>query len=88
MTDRVCIVLNEHGEIVAIAADGDTEVLIVDTATPADRVYSYGAVKRGPQHVQEHVGGYAVGHAADGRLGDGDGTGRRPPSRPKLRPVK
>lgn len=81
--NRVAVVLNSHGEIARIVADAPVEVLIVDPNAPADRVYSY-QVGTGPHLVRQEVGGFAVGHAADGRLGEGDGTGRRPPSRPSL----
>lgn len=86
MTPRICVTLTEHGEIAAICADAPVDVFIVDPTVPHDRVYQYGA-EIGPQHVRDAIGGYAIGHSADGTLGEGDGTSRRPPIRPRLAAV-
>jgi hypothetical protein len=86
--NRIAISLNAHGEFSGIASDGPVEVFIVDPNCPSDRVYQYESVEVGVQHVQALIVGYAVGHAHDGRLLEGDGTGRRPPSKPILKAVK
>lgn len=84
--NRVVITLNERGDLVGVCADSPVQVLINCPSCPADRVYEYEAAI-GPQHVQREIGGYPVGHAYDGTLGIGDGTGKRPPSKPPLRLV-
>lgn len=44
------------------------------------------STEAGDEYV--YTGGLAVGHAADGTLGEGDGTGRRPPSTASIKPVE
>jgi hypothetical protein len=86
--NRICIVLNEHGEFTDIAADQPLEIYVVCPHCPADRVYQYGAADFGPEHVRKLIGGFAIGHLHDGTFGMGDGTGKRSPSRPALTVVK
>lgn len=83
MNPRLCVTLTEHGEIATICADAPVDVFIVDPKAPADRVYQY-EPEIGPEYVRMEIGGYAIGHAADGTLGEGDGSGRRPPIKPRL----
>lgn len=83
MSARIVITLDQHGEIAAICADAPCEVYINCPHVPADRVYRYDA-PIGPEHVRAAIGGYAIGHAADGTLGEGDGTGKLPPLRPRV----
>lgn len=82
---RVAIEMNERGELVSVASDGEIQCLIVCPHVPRDRVYDFSV--EGADKLRELVGGYAIGHAADGTLGEGDGTGKRPPSRPHFKLV-
>ena len=86
--NRLCIVLDKHGQIDEICADEPLEIYWVDPHVPHDRVYLYQSAKIGPQHVREQIGGYAVGHADDGTFGGDVVSPRLPPSKPSLRGVK
>lgn len=81
--NRICFVLNKNGELDSIAADSDIEIYIVAPHCPRDRVYLYQSADIGPEHVRKLIGGYSVGHAEDGMLGEGTGS-RLPPSKPKF----
>lgn len=86
--NRVTITLNEGGDIVRICSDEPIECFFVSPHTPEDRVYLYGSVDVGPQHVREEIGGFAVGHADDGTLAtDGPISPKLPPSRPALQVI-
>lgn len=87
--NRVVITLNHNGELSGICADEPVEIFINCPHVPRDRVYQYGSAEFGPQHVRAAIGGYPVGHIADGtaNIAPADGSGKRPPSTPKLRPV-
>jgi hypothetical protein len=81
--NRLTITLTPNGEIDAICADSPLEVYIVAPHVPHDRVYLYGSTQVGPQFVQQQIGGYAVGHAGDGTLGEFEAA-HLPPSKPAL----
>jgi len=83
--NRIAITLNEHGELDRICSDEVVEVYIVDPKCKEDRVYLYGAVETGPQFVRQEIGGYVVGHANDGTLGDNLVSPKLPPSTPTLK---
>ena len=86
--NRITLTMNQNGEIVRICSDEPVEVYYVSPHTPHDRVYLYGSVFVGPQHVREEIGSYAVGHATDGTLNVGEPVSPKlPPSRPTLRSV-
>ena len=85
--NRVAIVLDQNGEFAGVASDEPIEFMIVAPHCPRDRVYLYESIDIGPEHVRALIGGFAVGHWADGTLGDGDGRGKLPPSKPILRVV-
>ena len=82
--NRVVIKLTKNGEFDGVCSDEPVEVFVVDPNCGADRVYLYGAAEIGPQHVRREIGGYAVGHAEDGTLGDFTAP-KLPPSERKLR---
>ena len=63
---RIAIVINEHGEPIEFAADGEIELLIIAPNCPADRVYRYGSVDIGADRVDALIDGYPIGHANDG----------------------
>ena len=84
--NRLTITLTVHGEIDTICADSPLDVFIVCPHVPHDRVFLYGAVNIGPQHVQEQIGGYAVGHGGDGTFGEFTAP-HKPPSVPGIRLV-
>ena len=63
---RIVIVLNEHGEPVEFAADGEIELLIIAPNCPTDRVYRYGSVDISTDRVDALIGGHPIGHASDG----------------------
>lgn len=69
--NRITLTFDEGGSIVRICSDEPVEVFFVSPHTPHDRVYLYGSNDVGPQYVREEIGGFAVGHADDGTLGDG-----------------
>lgn len=86
--NRVVITLDANGEIDSICADEPVQIYWNQPSRPHDRVYLYGSAEFGPEHVRKAIGGYAVGHAFDGTLGVGNGTGKRPPSKPHIGEVK
>jgi hypothetical protein len=87
-TNRVTVTLDPHGQIIRVCSDEEIEFFTVAPHVPHDRVYRYGAVEVGPQFVREEIGGYAVGHAADGTLSVGlPISPKLPPSKPAIRTV-
>jgi hypothetical protein len=50
--NRVAITLNQHNDVVRVSSDEPIEFYFVCPHLPHDRVYLYGAVKVGPQHVR------------------------------------
>lgn len=84
--NRIAITLAPNGDIQQISSDARVEIFFVDPNARRDRVYRYDSARIGPQFVQEQIGGYAVGHAGDGTLGEFSAP-HRPPSRPALRLV-
>lgn len=88
--NRIVFTMDAQGFISGICADAPVEVFINCPHVPADRVYRYGSLQIGPEHVRAAIGGFAVGHLADGTadLVEGDGTGRNPPSKPNLKVVE
>ena len=84
--NRIAVTFDPNGDIQQISSDAPVEIFLVDPTAPQDRVYRYEAVKTGPRFVQEQIGGYAVGHAGDGTLGDFTAP-HEAPSRPALRLV-
>lgn len=77
---RVAIILNEHGEISSIVSDAPAEIYIVQPNCLRDRVYLY-SQDVGPEHIRAAIGGYPIGHAADGTLDVGL------PVSPRLPPI-
>lgn len=96
--NRVCIVLNEENFFEGYVSDEPVEFFVVAPHCPKDRVYQFGSGEHGPEHVRKLIGGYPVGHIADGTLsaetpdgeiiGEPDGRGKLPPSRPALTVVR
>lgn len=82
--NRVAIILDKNGHFDGVVGDSEVEFFVIDQHTPSDRVYKYSSGLWGPQHVREAFDGNPVGHRYDGTLGDGDGTGKLPPSKPSL----
>lgn len=78
---RIAITLTEHGEIGSIVSDAPAEVYIVQPNCPRDRVYLY-SQEIGPEHIRSAIGGYSIGHVADGTLDVGL------PVSPRLPPIK
>jgi hypothetical protein len=85
--NRVAITLNQYNDVVAVSSDEPIEFYFVCPHVPHDRVYLYGAVNVGPQHVHADIGGYAVGHRNDGTFPEyqtGPTSPKLPPSRPHV----
>ena len=69
-TNRVVMVLNEHGEPTLFCSDQPIELYWVDPNTPGDApVYLYGSVQVGSQFVDQVIGGHPIGHYDDAELG-------------------
>ena len=82
--NRLCILLDENGEIDRICADEELEIFWVNPNVKHDRVYKYGSADFGPQFVRELIGGFPIGHLHDGTLGIGNER-KYPPSKPHLK---
>ena len=83
--NRVCFEIDKDGQLVSVATDEPIECYIVAPHCARDRVYLYGA-NTGPDHVSKLIGGFSVGHADDGTLGE-LASPRLPPSKPALKVV-
>ena len=58
---RITFTMDERGHIRRICADEEIEVYIVCPKTPQDRVYRWGSLHVGPEHVDEDIDGWPVG---------------------------
>jgi hypothetical protein len=86
--NRVTVTLDPRGQIVRVCSDQEIEFFCVAPHVPDDRVYLCGAVDVGPQFVQQEIGGYPVGHEADGTLRVGlPISPKLPPSKPAIRSI-
>lgn len=63
--NRIVITFDEDGYISSVCADQPIQVFFNSPHTPGDRVYLYGSVNIGAQHVQDAIGGHPVGHSKD-----------------------
>lgn len=59
--NRICIEVDERGQISSIAADSEIEIYIAEPSSKRDTVYHYQLADIGQRHVQKLIAGYRAG---------------------------
>ena len=89
--NRVCLVTNAEGDILAVASDHPVRFFLINDFVPHDRVFEFtpgNVLKIGVEHVQDILQDDPIGHKHDQtKLGSGYGP-RKPPSRPTIKLVE
>ena len=89
--NRVCISLDQHGNLVGVASDEPIRCFLINDHSQSDRVFEFtpseGTLRIGVEHVREMLRDDGIGHINDDRrFGRGYGP-PKPPSRPPLKVI-